>query len=216
MEKSPVRAENLFASFPQLRAELEQMKVAHHFRTGGIIFRVGETPLGLYIVHEGLCKLELISENGTAHTLRFVGPGGVLGYRSLFADEPYHASAIAVENTDVYFIPKIEVMNLFHRHPEITLRFLSHLAKDLRAAETKWIHQIDRGAPQRVAESLLFLSEKFKHANWTRREIAQWAGTTTETVIRTLAQFEKEDLVAQTGREIKIVDRDRLMEKAQL
>ncbi|MBK7963070.1 MAG: hypothetical protein IPK04_18885 [Bdellovibrionales bacterium] len=66
MEKMPVRAENLFASFPQLRAELEQMKVAHHFRTGGIIFRAGEIPLGLYIVQEGLCKLEAISECGAA------------------------------------------------------------------------------------------------------------------------------------------------------
>lgn len=214
MEKSPVRAENLFASFPQFRAELEQMKVAHHFRPGGIFFRTGEIPLGLYIIHEGLAKLEVISENGAAHTLRLVGPGGVLGYRSLFADEAYHASAIAVENTDVYFIPKNEVMQLFHKHPEVTLRFLSHLAKDLRTAETKWVHQIDKGASQRVAESLLFLSEKFKHANWTRREIAQWAGTTTETVIRTLAHFEKENLVAQTGREIKIVDRERLNERA--
>jgi CRP-like cAMP-binding protein len=171
MDKQPVRAENLFSSFPQIRAELEQMKVAHHFKPGGVIFRSGELPIGLYIIHEGLVKLESLSESGSAHTLRLVGQGGVLGYRSLFADEPYFASAIAVENTDVFFVPKNEVMALFHRHPEVTLRFLAHLARDLRTAETKWVHQIDKGAPERVAESLLFLSEKFKHANWTGEKL---------------------------------------------
>lgn len=207
--------ENLFFSFPQIRAEIERLKVINHFRSGSVIFRAGEYPLGLYIVHSGLAKLEALSENGTAHTLRLVGRDGVLGYRSLFADEVYNASAIAVEHTDVCFIPKSEIMNLFHKYPEICLRFLHHLAKDLREAETKWVRQIDKGAPERVAESLLFLSERFKKVHWTRREIAQWAGTTTETVIRTLAQFEREKLISQKGREIQIINREGLDNRAQ-
>ncbi len=207
-------SENLFCSFPQILPELDRLKTVTQYRPGGSIFRSGEIPLGLYTIQSGLVKLEAVSESGSAHTLRLVKPGGVLGYRSLFADEVYQASAVAVEKTSVCFIPKAEVMKLVQKFPEVTLRLLSQLAKDLRQAETKWVDQIDKGAPARVAEALLFFSEKFKHENWPRREIAQWAGTTTETVIRTLALFERESLIRQSGREIRILDRHQLAERS--
>ncbi|MNL55757.1 transcriptional regulator FixK [compost metagenome] len=76
---------------------------------------------------------------------------------------------------------------------------------------------MDKGASERIAEALLFLQDHFKHQNWTRREIAQWAGTTPETVIRTLAQFEKEGLIDQSdGRSIRILLKEKLQERAQI
>ena len=69
---------------------------------------------------------------------------------------------------------------------------------------------------ERIAEALLFLRENFQDKNWTRKEISEWAGTTTETVIRTLADFEKEGLIEQTGRLITISKRDKLLAKARI
>jgi CRP-like cAMP-binding protein len=143
-----------------------------------------------------------------------VGPGGVLGYRSLFAEEPYHASAVAVKDCELCFIPKSDILDIFKKHPELTLKLLNHLSKDLRHAEEKWMDQMDKGAPERIAEAVLFLNEHFEQQSWTRREIAQWAGTTPETVIRTLAQFEKEGLIDQTeGRNIRIIKKEKLKER---
>lgn len=209
-----MREMNLICSHPQMIEEIDKIKVESDFKNHETIFRTGEMPLGIFSIQSGLVKLETISENGTAHTLRFIGAGGVLGYRSLFANEPYHATAVAVEKTRLCFIPKIQLMQLFHKHPDVTLKLLCHLSKDLRTAETKWTDQIDKGAPERIAEALLFLTDHFDHDHWTRKEIAQWAGTTTETVIRTLAQFEKEGIIDQTGREIHILSRDILKNKA--
>lgn len=79
-------------------------------------------------------------------------------------------------------------------------------------AEEKWVGQMDKGAPERVAEALVFLQDHFSQQQWTRREIAQWAGTTPETVIRTLAQFEKDGLIDQSdGRNIRILSKERLI-----
>ncbi|MCK6599626.1 MAG: helix-turn-helix domain-containing protein, partial [Bdellovibrionaceae bacterium] len=63
-------------------------------------------------------------------------------------------------------------------------------------------------------EAILFLQDHFKDQLWTRKEIAQWAGTTPETVMRTLSQFEKEGLIDQSGRRIIIIKRDKIQEKA--
>ncbi|XGC79777.1 Crp/Fnr family transcriptional regulator [Bdellovibrio bacteriovorus] len=209
------REESLLCSIPEVMEQIENIKMRSSFKAGQIIFTAGSNPLGLFTIQTGLVKLEVVSANGSAHTLRIVGPGGALGYRSLFAQEPYHATAIAVEDCELCFISKSDIMNIFKSHPELAMRLISHISKDLRMAEEKWADQMDKGAPERIAEALLFLQDHFSHQNWTRREIAQWAGTTPETVIRTLANFEKEGLIDQTdGRSIRIVSKEKLRERA--
>ena len=192
---------------------IEKVRSSIRFKSGQVIFYAGNSPLGLYTVQSGLVKLEVTSESGAAHTLRFMGPGGALGYRSLFAEEPYHASAIAVEDCELCFVPKAEILNIFKNHPHLAMKLLTHVSKDLRLAEEKWLDQMDKGAAERIAEALLFLQDHFSHQGWTRREIAQWAGTTPETVIRTLAQFEKDGIIDQTdGRQIRVISKEKLKE----
>ncbi|WII73656.1 Crp/Fnr family transcriptional regulator [Bdellovibrio sp. 22V] len=212
-----MRFDSLICASPDVLSVVEKAKVTCRFKAGQIIFYSGNDPLGIFTIQSGLVKLEVTSSTGAAHTLRLVGPGGALGYRSLFAMEPYHASAVAVEDCELCFIPKTEIMALFKTHPDLAMRLLSHISKDLRLAEEKWMGQMDKGASERIAEALLFLQDHFSHENWTRREIAQWAGTTPETVIRTLAQFEKDGLIDQTdGRSIRILSKEKLRERADL
>lgn len=211
-----MRMDSLLCSSPDVLLMMEKARVSCRFKAGQVIFYAGNDPLGIFTIESGLVKLEVTSTTGAAHTLRLVGPGGALGYRSMFASEPYHASAVAVEDCELCFVPKAEIMNIFKEHPELAMKLLSHISKDLRLAEEKWMDQMDKGAPERIAEALLFLQDHFTHQNWTRREIAQWAGTTPETVIRTLANFEKDGLIDQTdGRNIRILSRDKLRERAE-
>lgn len=169
-----------------------------------VIFSEGDIPLGLYIVKNERVKIESISENGHSHSLRLVGPNGMVGYRSLVNDEPYAASAVALEASELYLIPKHDFMSLIKDHPEIALGMLKQLSDDLKMAESKWATQIDKTAAARIAETLIFLNSHFLKKKWTRKEIADWAGTTTETVIRTLAQFEEQSLIDQSGQHISI------------
>lgn len=205
---------SILCSTPEVVSIVDKVKVTCHYKSGQMIFSEGGQPLGLFTVQNGLIKLEANSSDGHAHTLRLVGPGGVVGYRSLFAREVYKANAIAVEDTTLCYIPKAELFQIFAQHPEATLKFMQSICKDLRSAEEKWIDQMDKEAPERVAEAILFLQDHFKDQQWTRREIAQWAGTTPETVMRTLSQFEKEGLIDQTGRKILILNRIKIQEKA--
>lgn len=202
------------SSAPEVSKILDIVKVRTIFKPNQIIFYQGNEPLGLYTISAGLVKLESLSAEGQSHTLRYVGPGSALGYRSLFANENYHATASAIEPTEICFIPKSTVMEIFTKFPQAAIRILQVLSKDLRLAEEKWTDQMDKDASQRIAEALIFLQEHFTHQNWTRREIAEWAGTTPETVIRTLAQFEKSGLIDQSeGRNIIIKDKSKLIEK---
>ncbi|MEK2688156.1 Crp/Fnr family transcriptional regulator [Bdellovibrio sp. GT3] len=200
----------------KLQDLLDRAETLRRYKAGQTIFEAGSEPLGLYKINTGLIKLDSSSSSGSAHTLRLIGPGGLVGYRALFAGENYYASAIAVEDTVLSFIPKVEILALFRNHPEAAMQFLEYLSRDLRLAEAKWTGQMDKDAAARVADAILFLQDNFPQQNWTRKEIAQWAGTTPETVIRTLANFEKEGIVDQsTGRSIQIKNRQLLLAKAE-
>lgn len=209
------RAQNPICSSDEALALITKIRTSSHYKSNQTIFYAGNAPLGVFTVQSGLVKLEVISAKGTAHTLRLMGPGSILGYRSLFAGEPYQASAIAVEDSELCFLPKDGLLNLAKTNPQVALNLMSYLAKDLRKAEEKWVYQIDKEAPERVAEALLFLQDHFLGQDWTRREIAEWAGTTPETVMRTLSQFEKNGWISTQGRAIQILNKEKIKEKAQ-
>lgn len=208
------RHSSALCSSPDVVRVIDAVKVTCHYKSGQTIFQQGQDPLGLFAIQSGLVKLEVNSLDGHAHTLRMLGPGGVVGYRSLFAREPYKANAIALEDSTLCYIPKTELFQVFVEHPEATLNFMQAICKDLRSAEEKWVDQMDKEASERIAEAILFLQDHFDDQKWTRKEIAQWAGTTPETVMRTLSQFEKEGLINQAGRKIIILDRAGIQIKA--
>jgi len=135
-------------------------------------------------------------------------------YRTFFKGDVYKKTAIAIEPTEVCFLPRKEVIELFSCHPELGLKLINQLTTDLDRAESKWIDQIDKGAPARIADALMFLHENFQGSSWTRKEIAEWAGTTTETVIRTLAQFEKEGIIQQNYKNFTVLSEVKLSQKA--
>lgn len=199
----------------EISDKISKIKADCRYKVGETIFRAGDESLGLFSIRSGIVKLEILNEEGSAHTVRIIGAGGLLGYRSFFKGERYKKTAVALEETEVCFMPRKEVIEMFKCHPELSLKMINQLSGDLDLAETKWADQIDKGAPARVADALLFLDDHFKTAHWTRKEIAEWAGTTTETVIRTLAQLEKEGIISQNYKDFKILAMDKLKEKAQ-
>lgn len=199
---------NIFCDLPDEALKvLDQNKIINNFKRGQFIFYAGNTPGGMYCINSGVVKLETQGPTGIGHILRVVKEGGVLGYRSLFADEPYESAAVVHEDAEVCFIPKATIVELMRSYPDIGNRLLTIVAKELRAAEDRLCAQTDKNASERVAMAVLFLRETFPTQNWTRKEIAEWAGTTPETVIRSLAEFESQGMIEQRGRAIIIVDK---------
>lgn len=213
--KCAAKSKGFMCSTSQAISEkISSVKAHCRYKNGESIFRSGETPLGLFSVRSGIVKLESLNEEGHAHTLRLLGAGDILGYRSFFSGGPYSSSAVVIEEAEICFVPGNEARRLFASHAELGLKMISQLSSDLQHAETKWVDQIDKGAAARVADALLFLNERFQGSHWTRREIAEWAGTTTETVIRCLAQLEKEGIITQKYKNFIILSEPRLREKA--
>jgi CRP-like cAMP-binding protein len=196
--------------------QIDDAKFHQHFKTGQHLFYSGNPASGIYCIMSGTIKLEVQDPEGKTQIAQVYGAGSMVGYRALFSEEPYLSSAIASEPVEVCYIPKSTILDLVGKNPDLALKFLRQLSEDFRMMETRLHRASSTPAPERIAEALLFLRENFQEKNWTRKEIAEWAGTTTETVIRTLAQFEDEGLISQKGRTITILKRETLFKRARI
>lgn len=202
----------LWSNLPQeIRWQLESQSTVLNVKRGDLVYRQGEKPQGLYFVKEGLVGLTKLGSSGKEHLLRFFIKGQFFGHRTLFSDEVYHASTIALEATKLKFVPKETVFKILDAHPQFLKDIVRVLSRELRQCENQHVLILDNQIGIRVAQSLIFLKDLHPEHNWTRQEIANFCASTVSTVIKALSELEASGLIAQDGRSIKILDRAKLI-----
>lgn len=180
------------------------------FSKGHRIFEEGDEPSGIYCISEGLVKLERVSKTGGLRLLNVLKTGDLLGSRTLFSNSKYNMSAVAEEDTKVCFVRKDIILSLIEKEPSLALKLLSEISREAKRSDDRLYQSTEVSAAGRVASTLIFLKENFRSKKWTRAEIAAWAGTTPETVIRTITQFEKDGLIELSGHRIEIKNKPEL------
>lgn len=191
----------------QGRSFLQGRKTLVKFPKGKYIFNEGESSRGIYCISNGLVKLERTSKSGGVRLLNVLQDGDLLGCRTVFSNEKYTVSAVALEDTIACFVPRGVLLSLVEKEPALAIELLSDISREAKRNDTRLYQSTEVNASGRVADTLLFLKEHLKSRRWTRAEIAAWAGTTTETVVRCLTQFEKDALVTLNGHRIEIKDK---------
>ena len=132
--------------------------------------------------------------------------------------EKYTNSATALEDSEVYMIPKEDFFALLYKNAEVSRKFIKMLSDNLVEKEEQLLKLAYNSVRKRVAEALLTLESRYKKEgeknfsiNITREDIANLAGTATETTIRTLSDFKEEKLIEIKGGTITIVDLEKLL-----
>ena len=179
---------------------------------------------GIFCVSSGNVKVTQAGDDGKEAIVRIVKGGDVLGHRSLFTNEYYHATATALDDTQVCFIDKKYIVELIQQKPSVASNLLSKLGKSLGAAEAKVSSFSQKNVRERLAELLLLLKEShgealddtetFINIKLTREEMASMIGTASETLIRFMTELKQESLIRQDGKKIIITDEARLLEFA--
>jgi CRP/FNR family transcriptional regulator len=212
----PHARDGLFAVLPAPALhQVGQRKRTSLYRRGQIVFHEGNTPFGLFCVFSGAVKVAKAGPAGREQIVRLAHPGDVLGYRALFAEEPYTATAVTLEDSLLCLVPRDTVLPLLTRCPALALAVIKRLAHDLRTAE-EWVRDMAlMNARQRLAETLLMLqgTHGIRGREGTRlslllprQELAEMAGLATETAIRLLGELRSRGILSIRGREVTIRD----------
>lgn len=196
------------------KEELIRISACRTSRTvkkGEIIFEEGVMLNGVFCVREGIGKLTKLSANGKDQTVTLIVKGELLGQRSIISGERTNLRATALNDMELCFIPKVEIMRALRENSDFTLDILKRMAIDLKEADNVIVNMAQKSVKQRLAEVLISIHKSFgTNADGTlsillsREDFASIVGTATESAIRVLSQFKKEGLISTTGRQIKI------------
>ena len=186
-------------------------KTSKKIKKGTIIFEEGEVLNGVYCVKDGICKLSKLSENGKDQIVKMVVKGQLLGQRSLISDESSNLQAVALNDMEVCFIPKSEIIVDLQKNPKFSFEVLKDMAHDLKEADNIIVNMAQKSVKQRLAEALVYIHDSFGvnpdgtlSVLLSREDYANIVGTATESAIRVLSQLKKEKLISTVGKYIKI------------
>lgn len=192
-------------------------KTTLHIKKGEVIFSEGASLKGVYCLRNGKCKLTKLAPNGKEQIVRFISKGELVGHRSVISNSVAHLTVTALEEMDVCFIPKHEILELFKKNSEFSMGITKSLAEDLDEANASIANMAQKNVRERLAESLLFFerifgvdNDGFIAVSLTREEIANAIGTATESTIRLLSGFKKEGYILLSGKKIKLINKIKL------
>ena len=192
-------------------AELAGLAARRSFVPGEFVFWEGDAPDSFYIVIEGRVKVLKHSSLGKEFIIAFFGPGEIFGEVAVFQDRPYPASAQAAADTKVLRIRREDFLSFVAQRPQVVLRIISVLGERLRDAQGRLKDLAGERVEQRLAGTLLMLSAKLGATlPFTRQEIADMAGTTTETAIRFISRLKDGGIIRSARGRITILDKTRL------
>lgn len=201
---------------------MAECKVSYTIKKGEAIFEEGDLTNGIYCVKDGVCKMTKLSANGKDQIVKLVKSGELLGQRSMISEEPANLSAVALEDMEVCFIPKSEVMTFFNSNNQFSMNVMKTICGDLKDADDHMVSMAQKHVKERLAETLLYLEENFGKSEdgtlriqLSREELAGMIGTATESCIRLLSELNKSGFIELIGKKIAIKDRSKLKRMAE-
>lgn len=218
-----VRLDKLIAEHcsPEWQELLKVRNTPLIFRKGEHIFSDGQEATHMFMIQRGRVKVVARQAGGREQLIRIAGDGEVLGHRAI-GDKPiYTATVTALSETKVNMIPMPLFLSTLKANSLFCYHFLLYFTGEMRQLDRDMRDQMELDVMQRVAKTIRLnmdtfgFDEKDKRKlafTLSRKDIASMAGTTYESVIRTLAELEEQGIIQLVGKEIRVL-RKRELEK---
>jgi CRP/FNR family transcriptional regulator len=200
----------------------EEYEIINSARTE-IIFKRGELMISeggdvneFIYLRKGLVKMYKTNNKGKDQILSINKPGDFINLLSIFSKTKHQYSVAALEETHVCVVKLEAVMDMAKRNGEFALRLMNRMSSVADEIIQKIFEINQRQVKGRVAFMLRFLSEQIYHSPEfympiTRRELGELISMTTENTIRTMSEFRKDGIIEMDGKNINIIDYDRLI-----
>jgi len=181
------------------------------FQPDEFILWEGDEPDYFYVVAEGQVKVVKNSSTGREFIIAFFGPGEMFGEVAVFEGKPYPASAQATSACRILAIKRQSFLDFLATRPQVALRIINILGGRLRDAQGRLKDFAGERVEQRLARILLMLASRMGTTlRFTRQELADMAGTTTETAIRVTGGLSERGIIITSRGQIIIADEAKL------
>ncbi|RJP68393.1 MAG: Crp/Fnr family transcriptional regulator [Ignavibacteriales bacterium] len=175
----------------------------------------------LFVIIKGKVKVARQSSDGREVILTILSESDFFGEMAILDGLNRSATVVAIENSELFIIQRMDFINLLKEHPEISISLLQELTSRLRAADMKIKALSLKDAEGKVATVILQIADdvgKIKHGIVEieklplQQDLANMAGTSRETISRTLHSFAKKGLIELDGSRLRILNYEKFKE----
>lgn len=196
------------------RAELGRLALPRHFDRQEALFHQGDAAEGFHVVVTGQVKICRYGVDGREQVLHVMGPGDPCGEVPVFQGQSYPANAEALGPVESLYFTRRDFLALGSRRPGLLLNMMGVLAGRLR----HFVELVDdlslKEVSSRLARHLLESNDAqagdVVHLQTTKGVLASRLGTIAETLSRTLARLQRDQLIRVEGKRVHLLDRPAL------
>jgi DNA-binding response OmpR family regulator len=177
------------------------------------LYQEGRRPRYLYYLSKGKVKAFKAHPDGKEYITDLFSTGDFIGYSALIEDKNYYDSAVILEDSEILQIPKEDFLQMIYSDITIAAKFIRIITQNVKDKEERLLNLAYSSLRKRVAKALVDIHGKFgknKPIEISRDDIAQYVGTATESLIRTLSDFKAEKLIEIKEGKISITNIDKL------
>lgn len=207
----------LESSGSDILKSMVENRVINTFKKKQVIYKEGNHPTQLYYLLNGKVKTYKSNENGKDLVTNLYSTGDFLGHIALLQQSVYKETAESIDECEIAVIPKKEFEDLLNNSKEVAQKFINMLAKNVAEKETHLLNIAYNSLRKKVADALISLKRKYQATENTmfsieisRENLANIAGTATESLIRTLSDFKTEKLIDIKDGQITIINDKKL------
>ncbi len=193
---------------------MEEITQLRHVDGDAMLFFEGDPANGFFVLLSGRVRIYKSTADGKEFTLHQITPGQVFAEAAIFRGNTYPANCMAMEDSEVAFIPKDQFIRLITKYPNISLKIIGSLSRWLREFAAKLEDLSLKEVPARLATYLLRQRQRLKSDSFeldiTKAELASELATISETLSRSLKKLKDLEVIAVDGKRITILDSDHL------
>jgi CRP/FNR family transcriptional regulator len=195
--------------------KLEKTSVKLTFKKGETILKQGGMPTHIVYLEKGIVKFNYENESGKNLILTIVSAPKILGGANLFYKDNNLFSLIAVEDCEVVMIDSKVTQDVLMDNSKFAMMMFQVASEMFKKSVMNFISLAHKQKEGRIADIVLYLADEVYNSttfvfSLTRKEIAEFAGCSTENVIMTLSKWHNEKIISMDGKSIEIKDIDKL------
>lgn len=202
---------------------LAEAAIVYSLAPQEMLYNQGELAQTFYAVASGGVKLIEHTPQGKVVNHKVYGPGDVFGMLAISGAYPHPSAVCSIDESVIIGFPGQIMRDLMGRFSDLGVRIFDLMVEHIHHAHDRLRQMSAERVEQRLARALQHYVEKFGVEQddkmmidipLSQQDVAEFTGTTLETINRTLKRWESEGIVKRARRRIDVLDRDALAEIA--
>jgi CRP-like cAMP-binding protein len=191
--------------------KMGEVSFVRYFSKGQTVFKEDDMCRHFHLVAQGLVKVSLASYEGNRITYLLAGSGEPLNLVGPFSSVPRPLCAEALEDAVVLHVKRENFANFCYENPAVMGNIIVILGRAVDSANSRILDMMEMRVEKRLLKVLLTLYQKFGQTlDFTSNELAELAGTTTESTLRVMARLRRSGVIQTRRGQIQILRAENL------